>query len=112
MNKLFDRDNLKILPLSSRVNKLNIEQDVVDPSTWILDLSNEAMEDVEKTADDLRRAKRDGAARILTYGAHSIKNGLGKVLARLAEKGWLTHLVTNGAGVIHDWEFAYQGRSG
>lgn len=80
MNKLFDRDNLKILPLSSRVNKLNIEQDVVDPSTWILDLSNEAMEDVEKTADDLRRAKRDGAARILTYGAHSIKNGLGKVL--------------------------------
>ena len=112
MNKLFDRDNLKILPLSSRVNKLNIEQDVVDPSTWLLDLSNEAMEDVEKTAENLRRAKRDGAARILTYGAHSIKNGLGKVLARLAEKGWLTHLVTNGAGVIHDWEFAYQGRSG
>ena len=53
MNKLFDRDNLKILPLSSRVNKLNIEQDVVDPTTWLLDLSDEAMEDVEKTAENL-----------------------------------------------------------
>ena len=28
----------------------------------------------------------------------------------LAE-GWLTHLATNGAGTIHDWEFAWLGRS-
>jgi hypothetical protein len=28
------------------------------------------------------------------------------------EGGWVSHFATNGAGVIHDWEFAYQGRSG
>ncbi|MBR4105185.1 MAG: hypothetical protein IKK39_14150, partial [Thermoguttaceae bacterium] len=33
-------------------------------------------------------------------------------LSRLAEGGWLTHLTTNGAGDIHDWEFAFQGESG
>ena len=26
-------------------------------------------------------------------------------------EGWLTHLATNGAGTIHDWEFAWLGRS-
>jgi hypothetical protein len=49
---------------------------------------------------------------MLAFGAHSIKNGLSRVLARLMEGGWVSHFATNGAGVIHDWEFAYQGRSG
>ena len=40
-----------------------------------------------------------------------IKNGLGPVLLQLVESGWATHLATNGAGVIHDWEFAFQGKS-
>ena len=26
-------------------------------------------------------------------------------------RGWLTHLATNGAGTIHDWEYAWLGRS-
>ena len=48
---------------------------------------------------------------MLTFGAHSIKNGLAKVFISLMENGWITHLATNGAGIIHDWEFAYQGMS-
>jgi len=47
----------------------------------------------------------------LTFGAHSIKNGLSPVLIKLIEDGWVTHLATNGAGIIHDWEFAFQGHS-
>jgi hypothetical protein len=43
------------------------------------------------------------------FGAHTIKNGLGPVLIALLREGWLTHLATNGAGIIHDWEIAYQG---
>jgi hypothetical protein len=27
------------------------------------------------------------------------------------ERGWVTLLATNGAGIIHDWEFAFQGSS-
>ena len=33
------------------------------------------------------------------------------MLIRLIEKGWVTHLATNGAGIIHDWELAFQGRT-
>ena len=29
----------------------------------------------------------------------------------LVEHGWVTHLATNGAGTIHDWELAYSGRT-
>ena len=112
MNRSLSRFDLNILPLSSRVNKLDIERDAIDPAAYPINLSDEAWQDVETTADEIRRAKELGAARMLTYGAHSIKNGLGLVLARLIEGGWITHLTTNGAGVIHDWEFAYQGFSG
>ena len=49
---------------------------------------------------------------MLTYGAHLIKNGAGPLLNRLIEAGLATHLATQGAGIIHDWEFAFQGRSG
>lgn len=48
---------------------------------------------------------------MLAFGAHTIKNGLAPVLIWLIEQGWVTHLATNGAGIIHDWEFAFQGRS-
>jgi hypothetical protein len=48
---------------------------------------------------------------ILAFGAHTIKNGLAPVLIALMEEGWLTHLATNGAGIIHDWEFAFNGES-
>jgi len=48
----------------------------------------------------------------MAFGAHAIKNGLAPVLIGLMRGGWITHFATNGAGVIHDWEFAFQGFTG
>ena len=45
---------------------------------------------------------------ILMYGAHLLRNGAALLLTRLMEQGWITHLATNGAGTIHDWEYALQ----
>lgn len=45
------------------------------------------------------------------YGAHLVKNGASLLVDRMMEGDWLTHLATNGAGSIHDWEFAFQGWS-
>ena len=45
------------------------------------------------------------------YGAHLIKNGAMPLVNLLVERGWVTHLATNGAGTIHDWELAFQGRT-
>jgi hypothetical protein len=45
------------------------------------------------------------------YGAHLIKNGAMLLVNWLIENGWITHLATNGAGTIHDWELSFLGRT-
>jgi hypothetical protein len=112
MKRYFDRERIEFRPLSERKNKLDIERDIVEPDSFEPILSPEAREDVASAASEIRAARSRGAAVILAFGAHTIKDGLSRVLARLMEGGWVSHFATNGAGVIHDWEFAYQGRSG
>jgi hypothetical protein len=48
---------------------------------------------------------------MLIYGAHLLRNGTARILGRMMERNWITHLATNGAGTIHDWEYAWLGRS-
>ncbi len=42
-------------------------------------------------------------------GAHVVKCGLSRYVIELIEKGILTHVASNGAGSIHDFELAYLG---
>jgi hypothetical protein len=111
MNELLNRDNIRIKPLRERKNKVNIERDHVEISAYSVNLSPEAEASLAKAACDVKRARKAGAPVMLAFGAHSIKNGLAPVFISLIEKGWVTHLATNGAGIIHDWEFAFQGQS-
>ncbi|MCK4601217.1 MAG: hypothetical protein KAU28_02045, partial [Phycisphaerae bacterium] len=64
---------------------------------------------IDKLTRRIVEAKKRGASVMLTYGAHLIKNGAGPLVNALVEGGWVTHLATHGAGVIHDWEFAHTG---
>jgi hypothetical protein len=112
MKRLFDRDSIATLPLSDRVSKLELDRDAVDPLSWPISLSPEAVEDVASAAAEIRRSRSRGAPVILAFGAHAIKNGLAQTLIRLMEGGHVTHFATNGAGIIHDWEFAFQGSTG
>lgn len=59
----------------------------------------------------VRRARARGGAVILMYGAHLLRNGAALLLTHMMQQGWITHLATNGAGTIHDWEYAWLGRS-
>ena len=45
----------------------------------------------------------------LSLGAHVLKVGLSPLLIDLMRRGFITHIATNGASAIHDWETAYQG---
>ena len=112
MNRFFDRDSLAVKPLSERKNKLDFQRDRIDPDTYVPLLDAAAAKSVVSSAAEIRAARARGAPVILAFGAHSIKNGLSHVMVRLMKGGWVTHFATNGAGVIHDWEFAYQGLSG
>ncbi len=108
---LFDRNRLLIKPLGRRANQYTVEKDHVDPARPPRPLEAEASQTVRELADRIKAARSAGRPVILAFGAHAIKNGLGSVLIRFMDRGWVTHLATNGAGIIHDWEFAYQGKS-
>ncbi len=60
---------------------------------------------------NFNKAHARKASVMMIYGAHLIKNGAAEIVRRFLEENWLTHLATNGAGVIHDWEFAFGGVS-
>lgn len=107
-----DRHALKIKPLSARRNKLSLEPGIVPLDRPARPVSAEIWEAVGLIANRVKAAREAGRPAILAFGAHTIKNGMAPALIRLAEKGWVTHLATNGAGIIHDWEFAFQGESG
>jgi hypothetical protein len=106
-----DRNKLVIRKLSERRNKLSIDKDNIPVSQLPKVFGLSDLELIKKTADLIHLARHKQRSVILTFGAHTIKNGLSPVLISLMEKGWLSHLATNGAGIIHDWEFAFQGKS-
>lgn len=56
--------------------------------------------------DAVRRARRNGRPVVLMMGAHPIKLGLSRYLVDLMEQDVITHVATNGAGLIHDFELS------
>ena len=107
----FDRFAVKMEPLAARENKKFIERDHVAPQAHPRTLPAAATELIEEVAQRVRSARRGERPVMMVFGAHAIKNGLGPVFLKLVRDGWVTHLATNGAGIIHDWEFAFQGKS-
>lgn len=63
----------------------------------------------EVLLEKLKEAKRNGKTVTCFIGAHVIKCGLSRYLIWLMEHGYITHLASNGAGSIHDFELAYLG---
>ena len=106
-----DRDQLAIKKLGERKNKVYIENDNIPVTQKPVHLSELGHKLIEKTAGRIRFARKEHRSVMLTFGAHTIKNGMAPTLIALMEEGWVTHLATNGAGIIHDWEFAFQGKS-
>lgn len=111
MSVRLDRKRLIMHPLAQRANQLDITQIAVAPTEQPDALSTSEQLQIERLAARIRHAKAVGRPVMMTYGAHLVKNGLAPIVIELIEQGWLTHIATNGAGSIHDWEFAYLGKS-
>jgi hypothetical protein len=109
--KCFDREKMEYYPLRSRDSKVNISTTALKPETSASPIGKSESEKIDSIAGEIRESRKNKKPVILAFGAHAIKNGLSLILSALIEEGWVTHLATNGAGVIHDWEFAYQGLS-
>ncbi len=106
-----DRTKVKMESLDLRDHQKDIEQIRVTPDQRPETLSPHVNSMIADTALQIQTARNLDHPVMLTFGAHTIKNGLAPVLIDLLQSGWITHLSTNGAGIIHDWEFAFQGKS-
>ncbi len=70
-----------------------------------------AGEEIRKLVASLRNARESGTPRIWTMGAHPIKVGVSRHLIALMKAGFVTHLATNGASIVHDTEIACFGHT-
>lgn len=106
-----DLAKLRVLPLEQRRSLSRIENILIQPDATPREIPASAQGPVRECADAIHRAKKQGAAIILMYGAHLLRNGAALIVDRLMQRRWLTHMATNGAGTIHDWEYGWLGAS-
>ncbi len=106
-----DLKQLKVFPLATRASLSSIETILVDPASPPPPCTPEIASHVRQCAAQIKAARDQNASVVLMYGAHLIKNGAHRIVIELLERGWVSHLATNGAGTIHDWELAFLGRT-
>ncbi len=106
-----DLRQVRVYPLAQRQSLNTLERMLVSPDQPARACDPKIAQAIEDCASRIADARRRGSSVMLLYGAHLIKNGAMAIVIRLLEGGWLTHLATNGAGTIHDWELAFQGRT-
>lgn len=100
-----DRSKLKILPLSDREHKMTVA-DIYQLDSEVPPYENEHL---YKVADRIAAAHERGGQMIWMMGAHVIRRGNSRFIIDLMERGVITHIATNGAVAIHDFELALIG---
>jgi len=106
-----DLSRLKVYPLAQRQHLTRADDILVDPESTPRPVNERNAALIADCVRSIRRARERDASVMLIYGAHLLRNGAAKILDRMLSRGWLTHLATNGAGTIHDWEYAWYGAS-
>jgi hypothetical protein len=112
----FDLSSVRTYPLSSRHSKARIE-DFARPvqrggsfATWFDSLPGIlGAADLRRVVRAIVEARQRDAGVMWGIGAHVIKTGVSPVLIDLLERGYVSALAMNGAGVIHDFEVALSG---
>jgi hypothetical protein len=101
----FDRSQLRLRPLGERAHDMTLDE--VLPLDAGLPLHDSPA--LRTVARRVVEARAHGRPVILMIGAHVIKVGLSRFVIDLLERGILTHVATNGACAIHDYELARVG---
>jgi hypothetical protein len=112
----FDVSGVRTYPLAERASRTRAE-DFGRPfaaggtfAEWLASLpSFLGARDLKQAAAAIAGAKRDGRGVLWGIGAHVIKTGLSPVVVDLMERGFVSAIAMNGAGIIHDFEIALSG---
>ena len=70
-----------------------------------------AADTLRRVAGEILRARSLGKPIVWGLGAHVLKVGLSPVLVDLMERGLVTAIALNGAGIVHDFELAVAGHT-
>jgi hypothetical protein len=114
----FDPTKIKTYSLKDRASKVRIGElasphrkggSFMDFFSSLPDIL--AAKHLRDVAAALVQARRDKRPVMLGMGAHPIKVGLTPVIIDLLERGIITSLSLNGAGIIHDFELALIGQT-
>jgi hypothetical protein len=70
-----------------------------------------AADTLRRVAGEILRARTLGRPVVWGLGAHVLKVGLSPVLIDLMERGLVTAVALNGAGIVHDFELAVAGHT-
>ncbi len=103
--KLFDRSRIALLDLAERGHDLHAD----DCKSLAASFDSYDHPEFHQLVDHIVEARRQGREVVLMMGGHAIKLGLSRYLIDLISRGLITHLATNGAGIIHDFELASGG---
>lgn len=106
-----DLRRIKTYPLAERRSLTTAEAILIPPTAVPPALDPIVQATLKCAVEAVREARCRNAAVMLIYGAHLLRNGAALIMDELLRQEWVTHLATNGAGTIHDWEYAWLGRS-
>jgi hypothetical protein len=102
-SEIFDRSKLQMASLSQRHH--NLDQSIIMP----LALHACNYDALKQVAHKIIMAGQAGSAVILMMGAHVIRAGVQRFIIDLMERGAISCIALNGAGVIHDYELSLIG---
>jgi hypothetical protein len=101
----FDRSQLHVLPLAERIHDM--------PLSYVMSLADTIQPapqpHLPTVARAIQTARTNQRPVIFIMGAHVIKQGASRFVIDLMERGLITHVAMNGAGLIHDYELALIG---
>jgi len=111
-------EGIKTYPLKDRISKVDVNDfgrpwvPGGDMKDWLGSLPRIlAGDDIIKIADCIVKAVKSGRMVLLGMGAHAIKVGLNPIIIDLMERGIISGIAMNGAGIIHDAETAMAGKT-
>lgn len=102
---IFDRSQLQLRPLAERVHDFT-RSEMLNPGDALPALQSAAL---DAFVERVLAAHRRGKPLILMHGGHVVKQGLGRLVIDLMERGIVQHVAMNGSGPIHEYELALIG---
>jgi phosphoheptose isomerase len=104
---MLDFSKIRTYPIAQRKNLVTLKNliDTSKPLPPFVSL------DLKEVAERIVVARRNGRPVLWMMGAHVIKCGLAPIIIEFMKRGIITHVASNGAATIHDFEIALIGET-